>query len=58
MSSIAAVKALKEGDYTYTEKDWNDQAEAVVAAKGKETPPSHLRPRARPQPRGHSEIPR
>ncbi|KAH8887623.1 NAD(P)-binding protein [Thozetella sp. PMI_491] len=38
MSSIAAVRGQKEGDYTFTEKDWNDTAEAVVAAKGKDAP--------------------
>ncbi len=39
MSSIAAVKTMKEGNYTFTEKDWNTYAEAMVAAQGKSTPP-------------------
>ncbi len=38
MSSIAAVRSVQEGDYTFTEKDWNTQAEALVAAKGKDAP--------------------
>ncbi len=38
MSSLAAVQTTKEGDYTFTEKDWNDESEAIVAEKGKDTP--------------------
>ncbi|KAK3314275.1 hypothetical protein B0H66DRAFT_568139 [Apodospora peruviana] len=38
MSSIAAIRSPKEGDYTYTEKDWNDYALQTVEEKGKETP--------------------
>lgn len=38
MSSIAAVLSTKEGPYTFTEADWNDQAEAVVAKLGKDAP--------------------
>jgi nucleoside-diphosphate-sugar epimerase len=35
MSSIVAVFEPKEGDYTYTEKDWNTVSEALVAKEGK-----------------------
>ncbi|KAK3390061.1 hypothetical protein B0H63DRAFT_464720 [Podospora didyma] len=42
MSSIVAViggiGSSKEGDYTFTEKDWNTQAEAIVAEQGKNAP--------------------
>jgi nucleoside-diphosphate-sugar epimerase len=38
MSSIASVMQEREDDYTYTEKDWNNYAEAVVAKEGKATP--------------------
>ena len=38
MSSIAAILSTKEGPYTFTEADWNDEAGAVVAKLGKNTP--------------------
>ena len=38
LSSIAAVRSLAPAPYTFTEKDWNDWAEPVVAAKGKDAP--------------------
>ena len=38
MSSIAAIGSTKEEAYTFTEADWNDQAEAAVAKLGKAAP--------------------
>lgn len=38
MSSITAVYSNKEGDYTFTEADWNTEAEDLVEKLGKETP--------------------
>ncbi|KAJ4291166.1 hypothetical protein N0V90_010364 [Kalmusia sp. IMI 367209] len=38
LSSIAAVMSATPAPYTFTEKDWNDWAEAKVAELGKETP--------------------
>lgn len=40
MSSIAAITTGAEPPYTYTEKDWNNWAEKIVQAKGKDTPGS------------------
>ncbi|KAL6707367.1 hypothetical protein ACN47E_004146 [Coniothyrium glycines] len=37
-SSIAAVKNSHPAPYTFTEKDWNDTAEQMCAAKGADTP--------------------
>lgn len=34
MSSVAAIRGSKEAPYVYTEKDWNDQSEKLVAEKG------------------------
>jgi nucleoside-diphosphate-sugar epimerase len=36
LSSIVAVLNNKPAPYTLTESDWNDWAEGLVAAKGKE----------------------
>ncbi|KAH7394167.1 putative NAD dependent epimerase/dehydratase [Phaeosphaeria sp. MPI-PUGE-AT-0046c] len=38
MSSIAAVRSSHPPPYTFTENDWNDFAEKMCEAKGKETP--------------------
>lgn len=38
MSSIVAVFDTKEGDYTFTEKDWNTTAQEIVAREGKNAP--------------------
>lgn len=38
MSSIAAIASTKEGPYTFTEADWNDESEALVAKLGKDAP--------------------
>jgi nucleoside-diphosphate-sugar epimerase len=38
MSSIAAIVSTKEGAYTFTEADWDDEAEAAVAKLGKDAP--------------------
>ncbi|KAF2466761.1 NAD(P)-binding protein [Lindgomyces ingoldianus] len=38
ISSIAAVKNQSQPPYTFTEKDWNDFAEAECERLGKETP--------------------
>jgi nucleoside-diphosphate-sugar epimerase len=35
MSSIVAILSPKDGDYTFTEKDWNTVSEAAVAKEGK-----------------------
>jgi nucleoside-diphosphate-sugar epimerase len=36
MSSLGAIMSTKPGDYTFTEADWNDESEALVAKSGKE----------------------
>jgi hypothetical protein len=38
MSSIAAITSAKQPPYTFTEADWDDEAEAVVAKLGKQAP--------------------
>jgi nucleoside-diphosphate-sugar epimerase len=38
MSSIAAIKTQDPPPYTFTERDWNNFAEAEVARLGKATP--------------------
>ena len=43
MSSVAAVQTLERAEnYTYTEADWNNQSEAIIAAKGKAAPSRHV----------------
>ncbi|KAF2444038.1 NAD(P)-binding protein [Karstenula rhodostoma CBS 690.94] len=38
LSSIVAIMSGDQPPYTFTEKDWNNWAEPIVAEKGKETP--------------------
>jgi nucleoside-diphosphate-sugar epimerase len=38
MSSITAVRGMREGPYTWTERDWNDFAPAAVDKMGKQAP--------------------
>ncbi|VUC33091.1 unnamed protein product [Clonostachys rosea] len=38
MSSVAAMRSKKDGPYTFTEKDWNNQAEEVVHKLGDDAP--------------------
>lgn len=38
MSSNAAIRSKKDGSYTFTEKDWNHQAEQMVQTLGDNTP--------------------
>jgi nucleoside-diphosphate-sugar epimerase len=38
MSSIGAILSTKEGPYTFTEANWNDEAGAVVSKLGKDAP--------------------
>jgi len=38
MSSASAIRGPRQGDYTYTEKDWNEYAPAELARLGKQTP--------------------
>ncbi len=38
MSSIAAIISTKEGPYTFTEEDWDEEAGPVVAKLGKNAP--------------------
>ncbi|KAK3312190.1 hypothetical protein B0H66DRAFT_395417 [Apodospora peruviana] len=40
MSSVAAIRSDKEGDYTFTEADWNTDAERILAEQGRNAPPN------------------
>jgi len=38
MSSIAAITSSKQGQYTFTESDWDDESGPIVAKLGKDAP--------------------